>query len=201
MTKQIKSMKRVSVFGEVYTASREIEAMLDLVKTETDKITSTFLEPACGNGNFLAAILERKLKTVEALSYSKYSAAMNILRAVSSIYGVDIQNDNVEETRERIKSLALASYMRLNGSAGRFKAVWVQMLSLIVETNIICGNTLVALLNDGSDMRFSEWTISNDGTIIRDEVRYQDMIDGTDDVPDKHTRYEYNWYDYTYEIA
>ena len=65
MTKQIKSKNRVSYHGEVFTNEQEVNAMLDLVKDETDRIESRFLEPACGNGNFLAEILRRKLVRVK----------------------------------------------------------------------------------------------------------------------------------------
>ena len=89
--KQVKSKKRVSDHGEVFTAKREVNAMLDLVKQETERIDSRFLEPACGDGNFLAEILRRKLKIVRGryrkspADYEKYAVV-----AVTSIYGVDI---------------------------------------------------------------------------------------------------------------
>lgn len=89
--------------GEVFTAEREVKAMCDLVKQETERIDSRFLEPACGTGNFLTEILARKLAVVKSeygrspLEYEKYS-----LLAVSSLYGVDIMADNVETCRERL---------------------------------------------------------------------------------------------------
>lgn len=89
--------------GEVFTAEREVKAMCDLVKQETERIDSRFLEPACGTGNFLTEILARKLSVVKSeygrspLEYEKYS-----LLAVSSLYGVDIMADNVETCRERL---------------------------------------------------------------------------------------------------
>ena len=103
MTKQIKSKNRVSYHGEVFTNEQEVNAMLDLVKDETDRIESRFLEPACGNGNFLAEILRRKLVRVKRqytrnnLEYTK-----NSFLALTSIYGIDILEDNVEEYRERL---------------------------------------------------------------------------------------------------
>lgn len=92
---QIKSKERVSEHGEVFTAEREVNAMLDLVKPETERIDSRFLEPACGEGAFLTEILRRKLAAVKnrygknAADYERYSVL-----AVTSIYGVDIQADN-----------------------------------------------------------------------------------------------------------
>ena len=109
MGKQVKSRQRVADHGEVFTAEREVNAMLDLVKSETERVDSRFLEPACGDGNFLAEILRRKLVAAKRqaipprrkkplpLEYEKQSVI-----AVASIYGVDILEDNVIACRERL---------------------------------------------------------------------------------------------------
>src|SRR5512139_4180031 len=103
MEKQVVSKKRVADHGEVYTDKREVNAMLDLVKQETERIESRFLEPACGTGNFLSAILERKLAVVEKrygksqLDFERYAVL-----AISSIYGIDILEDNVRQCRHRL---------------------------------------------------------------------------------------------------
>ena len=100
MTEQIRSKKRVADFGEVYTNEREVNAMVDLVKEEAEKITSTFLEPACGNGNFLMEILRRKLTSVARIyGYDMTEYRLHMIEAVASIYGVDIQPDNVRILR------------------------------------------------------------------------------------------------------
>lgn len=104
--KQVKSKKRVADHGEVFTNEREVNAMLDLVKHETERIDSRFLEPACGNGNFLAEVLRRKLKVVDQrygnnqMDWERYAVI-----AVSSIYGVDILEDNAKECRERLYTI------------------------------------------------------------------------------------------------
>jgi type I restriction-modification system DNA methylase subunit len=108
--KQVVSKERVANHGEVYTAQREVNAMLDLVKQETERIDSRFLEPACGTGNFLAEVLERKLRIVETrygksqLEYERYSVI-----AVSSIYGIDILEDNVVKCRDRLFGILLTT--------------------------------------------------------------------------------------------
>ena len=104
--KQVKSKQRVADHGEVFTNEREVNAMLDLVKHETERIDSRFLEPACGNGNFLAEVLRRKLKVVDQrygniqMDWERYAVI-----AVSSIYGVDILEDNAKECRERLYTI------------------------------------------------------------------------------------------------
>src|SRR5258706_8323326 len=99
----VRTKKRVADHGEVLTGQREVNAMLDLVKQETERIDSRFLEPACGHGNFLAAILERKLDVVEdrykssQLEFERYS-----IIAVGSIYGIDLLPDNIKQAIERL---------------------------------------------------------------------------------------------------
>jgi type I restriction-modification system DNA methylase subunit len=106
VTKQVKSKQRVADHGEVFTAEREVKAMCDLVSDECQNIYSRFLEPACGDGNFLSEILSRKLAVVKKkyrrspLDYEK-----NAILALSSVYGVDILLDNAIACRERLFAL------------------------------------------------------------------------------------------------
>ena len=104
--RQIKSRRRVQDHGEVFTNPREVNAMLDLVKEETERIDSRFLEPACGDGNFLAEILRRKLdvcaRFVKQKKYTQLEYEKNAVLAVSSIYGIELLPDNAEACRERL---------------------------------------------------------------------------------------------------
>ena len=95
MGKQIKSKKRVSEHGEVFTSEREVNAMLDLVQEELKQLKSTVLEPACGTGNFLVEILKRKMDTVQSIYHSQHDYELCSLLAFSTIYGLDIQKDDV----------------------------------------------------------------------------------------------------------
>ena len=112
--KQVKSKQRVTDHGEVFTNEREVNAMLDLVKQETERIDSRFLEPACGNGNFLAEVLRRKLAVVDSrysksqVEWERYSVI-----AVSSIYGVDILEDNAQECRDRLLGIYTDWYSKV----------------------------------------------------------------------------------------
>src|SRR2546430_12769529 len=114
MHDQVVSRTRVADHGEVYTRPREVNAMLDLVKQETERIDSRFLEPACGHGNFLTEILQRKLHVVERryskspLEYERYT-----LLAVASIYGIDILEDNVLQCRDRLFGIVERQFKRL----------------------------------------------------------------------------------------
>ena len=99
----IKSKKRVTEHGEVYTSEREVNNMLDLVKQETERLDSRFLEPACGDGNFLIKVLERKVDVLlSQYKKNQYEFEKNSVVVISSIYGIDILEDNIEETQNRL---------------------------------------------------------------------------------------------------
>jgi len=112
--KHVVSKKRVADHGEVYTRAREVNAMLDLVKQETERIESRFLEPACGTGNFLVEVLKRKLDVV-ACRYKKSQLEFEryAVLAVSSIYGIDLLLDNIEICRNRLFYLFDENYLSM----------------------------------------------------------------------------------------
>ena len=121
-TKQVKTKKRVTDHGEVFTSDREVNAMLDLVKQETERIDSRFLEPACGNGNFLAEVLKRKLVVVEnKYGKSQIEWERNSFIAISNIYGVDILEDNALECQERLFAIFSKIYVHKFGINGKLE--------------------------------------------------------------------------------
>src|SRR5437899_12865948 len=96
----IKSKERVADHGEVFTPPRMVEAMLDLVKDETERIDSRFLEPACGSGNFLGQVLRRKLAAVERkFGKSDFERRHYSLLGLMCIYGIELLADNIAERR------------------------------------------------------------------------------------------------------
>ena len=128
MKNQIKSKRRVEEFAEVFTAEREVKAMCDLIPQEVwENITSTFLEPSCGTGNFLAEIYSRKLQ--------RCKNEKDGLKALNSIYGVDIQSDNVAESRLRLVEMFVDKFPESNDFA-RITAL------AIARNNIICDDFL-----------------------------------------------------------
>lgn len=173
---QIKTKKRVADFGEVYTAKRQVRDMLDLVKEQSYDPNATFLEPACGNGNFLAEILRRKLSTVLFNKNVSAEFEIDVLKCLATIYGVDIQIDNVTESRDRL-------YNILHNTLGNvsYDGFW-KSVRLILEKNIICGDTLTATTEKGTTLVFSEWQFKEDGTITRREHLYTDMLNGIDTI-------------------
>ena len=175
--KQVVSKKRVADHGEVFTARREVNAMLDLVKQETERIESRFLEPACGTGNFLAEVLDRKLRVVETrysksqLEYERYSVI-----AVSSIYGIDILKDNVDECRNRLFDIFNERYDSLYKEAAKEECK--KAIKYILERNIIWGDALTLNMvgENPKPIVFSEWSSVNGSMIKRRDFAFHKLL-------------------------
>jgi len=180
--KHIKSKSRVRDQGEVFTAEREVNAMLDLVKHETERIDSRFLEPACGNGNFLAPILERKLALVEKMyKKSQLEYERNVLIAIGSIYGVDIMKDNVQECRERLYKMFEAAYMGIYKK--KSKTSICLSAKAILKRNILWGDALNLRTPDenATPIIFSEWSRPfNDSRIKRHDYDFEEIVNKDD---------------------
>lgn len=165
--KQTKSKTRVRDHGEVFTAEREVNAMLDLVKNETERIDSRFLEPACGNGNFLIKILERKLNVVDgAYKRSQWDWEIHAMVAVSSLYGVELLQDNVEECRKRLFDYFKQRYKTLYKS--KISNSYLENIRFLFSKNIVCGDALTLLTADGTPIIFSEWGFAGSKVTRRD---------------------------------
>ncbi len=189
--KQIKSKQRVADRGEVFTAEREVKAMCDLVLTETQRIDSRFLEPACGNGNFLAEILSRKLDVCKrkyrrsSFDYERFS-----LLAIGSLYGVDIMQDNVVECRDRLFSIWEKHYKAIckKDCNDETRAT----AKIILQHNIVCGNALTLhcvdeQCNDTPEpIVFSEWTFPfNNALLQRTDYTFEDLLQQEEGVKTK----------------
>lgn len=178
LEKQVISKKRVADYGEVLTGKREVNAMLDLVKQETERIESRFLEPACGTGNFLAEILERKLRVVESrYGKSQSDYERNAVLAVSSIYGIDKQEDNVKQCRHRLYGTFEWNYARL--FKGRAKNKCREAVKYILERNIIWGDALTLKTVDANPQPivFAEWSAVNGSMLKRRDFTFKGLLD------------------------
>lgn len=175
MSAQVKSKKRVAEHGEVFTNEREVNAMLDLVKQETERIDSRFLEPACGNGNFLIEILRRKLEVVKArYKKSQWEYEKNGLIAVMSVYGVDIMPDNVEECINRLFGLFEEYYRSIFKK--QIKEDYLSIVKFIFSKNILCGDALSMKANDGNPLVFAEWSFVKGSMVQRRDFMYEQLI-------------------------
>lgn len=176
---QVKSKKRVTDHGEVFTSEREVNAMLDLVKQETERIDSRFLEPACGNGNFLAEVLKRKLEVVQAkykksqIDFERYA-----IIAISSIYGVDILEDNAQECRERLFNIFDKQYTKLYKK--ECKEECRNSVKFLLKRNILWGDALDFTNPETKEpIVFSEWSPVNGSMLKRRDYVFKFLVEKT----------------------
>lgn len=182
---QVKSKSRVEDHGEVFTNEREVNAMCDLVKTETERIDSRFLEPACGDGNFLIEILKRKLEIVrKKYKKSHYDYERFSLLAIGSIYGVELLEDNVKACRNRLFDYWKNEY-DLNCKKDVNKET-EDSARFILNRNIVQGNalTLRCVDDQGNDVSepivFSEWSYPfNNARMQRNDYTLDELVNGT----------------------
>lgn len=187
MTAQVKSKQRVADHGEVFTAEREVKAMCDLVADECLRIDSRFLEPACGDGNFLEEILSRKLDVV-AKRYKKspYDFERFALLALGSLYGVEIQMDNVLICRNRLHEQWSAAYHKAVKKKDRNDDV-LDSARYILDHNIICGDALTlhtvdeAGCDTGKPIVFSQWAFATGPMMKREDYTFEELVNGNDD--------------------
>ncbi|MDY4551624.1 MAG: restriction endonuclease subunit M [Parabacteroides sp.] len=179
-TKQVKSRERVQQHGEVFTNEREVNAMLDLVKHETERIDSRFLEPACGDGNFLAEILRRKLQVCRNFVEQKKSTQLeyekNAVLAVSSIYGIELLPDNATTCRERLFRIFSDEYHTL--FTDNVKQTCLDSIRYLLSKNIIIGNALTYHRVDQPDqwIVISEWSLLGGGMMNRRDYEFSYMV-------------------------
>jgi hypothetical protein len=174
---QIKTKKWVADHGEVYTAPREVNAMLDLVRQETERIESRFLEPACSSGNFLIEILTRKLAKIAScygksvLEYERYAVSV-----IASLYGIDILEDNVLECRNRLYDYFTTCYMDLFGLFQNDDLP--NTIKYILSRNIVWGDALT-LQTTGDNPKpivFSEWSLLTGGMVKRRDFSFYELL-------------------------
>lgn len=162
----IKSKQRVADHGEVFTPPWLVEAMLDLVREETERIDARFLEPACGSGNFLAPILRRKLAAVQ-LKYgrSDFERRCYALLALMCIYGIELLADNIAECRANMLEI-LAEYLKLDETDELYRAA-----AGVLAQNLVHGDALTMRTHDGQPITFAEWGYLGKGRFQRRDFR------------------------------
>lgn len=174
--KQVVSKQRVADHGEVYTAKREVNAMLDLVKEETERIDSRFLEPACGTGNFLVEIINRKMEAVrKKFSRNRYEYDLASAQAVSSMYGVELLPDNVDTCQKRLLEQYKETYRHhhQNDASPELE----RCIRFLLRKNILCGDALTMLQQDGKPITFCEWTfIGMGGKVKRRDFELSELL-------------------------
>lgn len=169
----VKSKKRVADHGEVFTPSWMVEAMLDLVKDETERIDSRFLEPACGSGNFIVQILKRKLAVVELkFGKSEFERQHYALLGLMCIYGIELLADNITECRANVLDV-FAEYLNLNETDDLYLAAMH-----VLSVNLVHGDALTMRGTNGQPIAFAEWGYLGKGKFQRRDFRF-DVLTGS----------------------
>lgn len=169
----VKSKQRVADHGEVFTPAWMVEAMLDLVKGETERIDSRFLEPACGSGNFIRQILRRKLAAVQ-LKYgqSDFERRHYALLGLMCIYGIELLADNIAECRAHVLDI-FAEYLQLDEADDLYRAA-----AYVLSQNLVHGDALTMRDQGGQSITFAEWGYLGKGKYQRRDFRF-DVLTGS----------------------
>lgn len=169
----VKSKKRVADHGEVFTPSWMVEAMLDLVKGESERIDSRFLEPACGSGNFIVQILRRKLAAVELkFGKSDFERQHYALLGLMCIYGIELLADNIAECRANMLEV-FAEYLNMAEADDLYRAA-----THVLSENLVHGDALTMRAIDGQPIHFAEWGYLGKGKFQRRDFRF-DVLTGS----------------------
>ena len=169
----IKSRKRVTDHGEVFTPAWMVDAMLDLVKDESERIDSRFLEPACGSGNFIVKVLQRKLAAVERkFGKSDFEKQHYALLALMCIYGIELLEDNIFECRANMLE-TLAEYLNIDESDDLCRAA-----IYVLSQNLVHGDALTMCVSSGEPITFAEWGYLGKGKFQRRDFRF-DVLTGS----------------------
>lgn len=166
----VRSKQRVADHGEVFTPAWMVEAMLDLVRAETERIDSRFLEPACGSGNFLVQVLQRKLVAVELkFGKSDFEKRHYALLGLMCIYGIELLSDNVAECHDNLLEI-FAEYLNLQESDDLYRAA-----AYVLSQNLIHGDALTMLTSVGQPIVFAEWGYLGKGKFQRRDFRFDTL--------------------------
>ena len=162
----VKTRKRVADHGEVFTPEWIVDAMLNLVKAETERIDSRFLEPACGSGNFLVQVLRRKLAAVD-IKYggSEFEKRHYALLGLMCIYGIELLSDNIAECRGNMLDI-LTGYLGVEETEDFYRAS-----TFVLSQNIVHGDALTMLASDRQPITFAEWGYLGKGKFQRRDFR------------------------------
>jgi hypothetical protein len=167
----IKSKQRVADHGEVFTPPWLVEKMLDLVKSETERIDSRFLEPACGSGNFLVPVLKRKLAAVDKrYKSSEFERHHHALLGLMCIYGVELLRDNAEECRRNLLEI-FRSHLKLASESNLAMAA-----RAVLAANIVQGDALSLKDYEGEPIVFPEWSYLGKGLFKRRDFKYDELL-------------------------
>ena len=173
------NLDRIAEYGEVFTNEKEVKDMLSLVQNETQRIDSKFLDPACGDGNFLEEVILQKLMLLkqinkkEQLNYEK-----NLFLIVANTYGIELLKDNVIKCRKRIYKIVSEIYLKQ--FKNNFNSQFIASLNFVISKNIVHGDSLTNRNpSNGEYLKFSEWVFTTRSLVKRREFLYKELIENS----------------------
>jgi hypothetical protein len=171
----VKSKKRVADHGEVFTPPWLVQSMLDLVKDEAERIDSRFLEPACGDGNFLVQILKRKLNSVE-IKYGKseFERKHFALFALMCLYAIELLSDNIADCRANLLKI-FAEYLKLDPSDEAYRAGYY-----VLSQNLVHGDATKMRTHNEQAIIFAEWGQIGKGRYMRRDFRLDSLAESSE---------------------
>jgi hypothetical protein len=168
----VRSKQRVADHGEVFTPPWLVDEMLELVKPETERINSRFLEPACGSGNFLVPVLKRKLEAVDRkYRKSDFQRRHYALLALMCIYGIEVLEDNIRDCRKKLLGV-FAAHLDLDQADDLYRAA-----SYVLSQNLVHGNAWKMLTQDNQPLTFAEWGYLGKGKFERRDFRLKGLAE------------------------
>lgn len=179
MDKSIKTAKRVKDLGEVFTPSRIVNLMLDQpeIQEKVNSLTATFLEPSAGEGAFLVEILKRKLKYAMRVSNDPVELQINFLRVLSTLYGIELMEDNVEMLVINMVNTFRDIYFNTIDTLEQSDKV-LKSANVIISANMAQGDTLTRKTATGDPIVFSEWKSIGSDKVQRTEYTFDSIIEG-----------------------
>lgn len=177
----VKSRDRVKAYGEVFTPRRMVDQMLDLVRAELETgprfVDKTFFEPTAGDGNFLVAILQRKLRAIKRRYQPEFWPTESLF-ALASIYGVELLEDN----HRAAQAALLAEFLTFHESSGTscsYRTNLYRSATYLLRMNVVQGNTLTGLNAHGDPIQFSWWhrLLNVPGTVRREPFSLASLRD------------------------
>lgn len=171
----MENKKRIKDYGEVFTQKKEVDSILNLVKNETLNLESRFLEPACGDGNFLVEILSRKISILNSrFKKDKIDFERNSIIALSSLYGIDILSDNIEKLNIRLLDIFIKNYQ---DNFGEINPDFLKSIKYILKKNLKFGDALnYKIPNSDKFIVFSEWSMVDLDFIKRRDFTFKDIM-------------------------
>lgn len=191
LDKIIKSANRVKNIGEVFTPLKTVDFMLDQpeIKEKVNSLTATFLEPSAGEGAFLVEILRRKLTYAQKISLSVKEMQNNFLLALSSLYGIELMEDNVEMLVINLVNTFRDVYFNTFSHEDQNQKI-LKSANVIISANMAQGNTLTRKTATGEPIIFSEWKPIGKNKVQRTEYTFDAIVEGEGPLGTVQNQYE-----------